>query len=111
MAQRAQARAAENVAGGATTHTAAPGSGGKTHVTSSGVHISRAQLLLIMLGVIFGLLLSSLDQTIVGPALFKIVKDLQGLEHYSWVTTGYLLTSTITVPIVGKLSDIYGRKW
>jgi EmrB/QacA subfamily drug resistance transporter len=83
----------------------------KTHVTSSGAQISRAQLVLIMLGVILGLLLSSLDQTIVGPALFKIVKDLQGLEHYSWVTTGYLLTSTITIPIVGKLSDIYGRKW
>jgi EmrB/QacA subfamily drug resistance transporter len=86
-------------------------SGGKTHVTSSGVHISRAQLLLTMAGVMLGLLLSALDQTIVGPALFKIVKDLQGLEHYSWVSTGYLLTSTIAVPIVGKLSDIYGRKW
>lgn len=83
----------------------------RTIITSSGAHISRSQLLTIMGGVMLGLLLSSLDQTIVGPALFKIVKDLRGLEHYSWVTTGYLLTSTITVPIVGKLSDIYGRKW
>jgi MFS family permease len=64
-----------------------------------------------MLGVMLGLLLSSLDQTIVGPALPKILGDLQGLQQYSWVVTGYLLTSTITVPIVGKLSDLYGRKW
>src|SRR5260221_14768976 len=80
-------------------------------VTSSGLQISQRQLLAIMGGVMLGVLLSALDQTIVGPALFKIVKDLQGLEHYSWVTTGYLLTSTIVIPIVGKLSDIYGRKW
>ncbi len=110
MAQATQARGAN----GGTSSDPASGRGAsdeKTHVTSSGVHISRGQLLLIMAGVMLGLLLSALDQTIVGPALFKIVKDLQGLEHYSWVTTGYLLTSTIAIPIVGKLSDIYGRKW
>src|SRR5260221_2868079 len=80
-------------------------------VTSSGLQISQRQLLAIMGGVMLGVLLSALDQTVVGPALFKIVKDLQGLEHYAWVTTAYLLTSTVTVPIVGKLSDLYGRKW
>ena len=62
-------------------------------------------------GVMLGMLLSALDQTVVGPAMFKIIKDLKGLEHYAWVTTAYLLTSTITVPIVGKLGDLYGRKW
>lgn len=81
------------------------------HITTSGKAISRRQLYTIMGGVMLGMLLSSLDQTVVGPALFRIVRDLHGLEHYAWVTTGYLLTSTITVPIVGKLSDLYGRKW
>src|SRR5450759_5370559 len=58
-----------------------------------------------------GMLLSSLDQTIVGTAMPKIVSDLNGLEHYSWVITGYLIASTAGVPIFGKLSDIFGRKW
>ncbi|HST88826.1 MAG TPA: MDR family MFS transporter [Ktedonobacterales bacterium] len=84
---------------------------GAMHITTSGKAISRRQLYTIMGGVMLGMLLSSLDQTVVGPALFRIVRDLHGLEHYAWVTTGYLLTSTITVPIVGKLSDLYGRKW
>ena len=69
------------------------------------------QLWVIMAGVMLGLLLAALDQTVVGPAMFKIIRDLQGLEHYAWVTTAYLLTSTVTVPIAGKLGDLYGRKW
>jgi EmrB/QacA subfamily drug resistance transporter len=83
--------------------------GGVIH--SSGAHISQQQLLIIMGGVMLGVLLAALDQTVVGPAMFKIIKDLKGLEHYAWVTTAYLLTSTVTVPIFGKLGDLYGRKW
>jgi EmrB/QacA subfamily drug resistance transporter len=64
-----------------------------------------------MAGVLLGLLLGALDQTVVGPAMPKIIGDLKGFEQYSWVVTAYLLTSTISVPIFGKLSDIYGRKW
>jgi EmrB/QacA subfamily drug resistance transporter len=64
-----------------------------------------------MISVLLGLLLSALDQTIVGPAMPRIIGDLNGFEAYSWVFTVYLLTSTITVPIFGKLSDMYGRKW
>jgi EmrB/QacA subfamily drug resistance transporter len=64
-----------------------------------------------MLSVLLGILLAALDQTIVGPALPRIVGDLQGFDRYSWVVTIYLLTSTISVPIIGKLSDMYGRKW
>ncbi|HEX5416213.1 MAG TPA: MDR family MFS transporter, partial [Chloroflexota bacterium] len=79
--------------------------------TATGVEISYRQLLIIMAGIMLGLLLSALDQTVVGPAMFKIVKDLKGLEQYAWVTTGYLLTSTITVPLAGKLGDLHGRKW
>jgi EmrB/QacA subfamily drug resistance transporter len=69
------------------------------------------QLYVILGGVMLGLLLAALDQTVVGPAMFRIIRDLQGLEHYAWVTTAYLLTSTITVPIAGKLGDLFGRKW
>lgn len=64
----------------------------------------------IMAAVMLAMLLSALDQTIVSTALPKIVGELQGLEHLSWVVTAYLLASTVTVPIYGKLSDIYGRK-
>lgn len=69
------------------------------------------QLATIMISVLLGILLSALDQTIVGPAMPRIIGDLKGFEAYSWVFTVYLLTSTITVPIFGKLSDMYGRKW
>ena len=56
------------------------------------------------------LLLASLDQTIVSTALPTIVGDLGGIQHLSWVVTAYLLTSTVTGPIYGKLGDLYGRK-
>src|SRR5215207_9363149 len=85
--------------------------GTKMVTTTSGVQISQRQLLTIMAGIMLGILLAALDQTVVGPAMFKIIQDLQGLEHYAWVTTAYMLTSTVSVPIVGKLGDLYGRKW
>ena len=64
----------------------------------------------ILGAVLLGMFLSALDQTIVGPVLPKIVSDLQGSDVYTWAVTIYLLTSTVTVPIYGKLSDLYGRK-
>jgi len=70
---------------------------------------NRARLI-IMSGVLLGLLLSALDQTIVSTAMPRIIADLGGLSYYSWVFTAYLLTSTAAVPIFGKLSDLYGRK-
>jgi EmrB/QacA subfamily drug resistance transporter len=63
-----------------------------------------------MSGVLLGMLLSSLDQTIVGTAMPRVIADLHGLEHYAWVFTAYMLASTVSVPIYGKLSDIYGRR-
>lgn len=72
--------------------------------------VSRGRLISILIGVMLGMLLASLDQTIVGTALPRIVADLGGLDHYAWVVTAYLLASTVTVPIYGKLSDIYGRR-
>src|SRR5215208_6897907 len=67
-------------------------------------------LYLTVAGLMLALLLGALDQTIVGTAMPRVVADLHGFEHYAWVTTAYLLTSTAVVPIVGKLSDLYGRK-
>lgn len=64
----------------------------------------------ILFAVLLGLFLSALDQTVVGTAMPRIVTDLNGNDLYTWVVTIYLLTSTITVPFYGKLSDLYGRK-
>src|SRR5215212_9062436 len=64
----------------------------------------------ILFAVMLGLFLGALDQTIVGPALPKIVTQLNGNDVYVWAVTSYLLTSTISVPFWGKLSDLYGRK-
>src|SRR5712691_12513868 len=73
--------------------------------------LPRRDLVLTVAGLMLGLLLAALDQTIVGTAMPRIVAELQGFEHYAWVTTAYLLTSTAVVPISGKLSDMYGRKF
>ncbi len=72
--------------------------------------LSHRAKLEILGAVLLALFLAALDQTIVGTALPRIVTDLGGNEYYNWVVTIYLLTSTITVPFYGKLSDLYGRK-
>jgi len=64
----------------------------------------------ILGAVLLGLFLGALDQTIVGPVLPRIVTDLHGADYYTWAVAIYLLTSTVSVPIYGKLSDLYGRK-
>ena len=64
----------------------------------------------IMGGMLLVLLLSALDSTIVGTAMPRVIAQLNGFDRYTWVTTAYLLTSTVTVPIYGKLSDLLGRK-
>src|SRR5579885_1329154 len=71
---------------------------------------SRRETLLTIMCVLLVMLLAALDQTIVGTAMLRIVADLNGFDQYTWVTTAYLLTSTVMVPIYGKLSDIFGRK-
>jgi EmrB/QacA subfamily drug resistance transporter len=79
-------------------------------VTSFGdLHPSRKKI--TMIGVILAMLLAALDQTIVGTALPRIVRELGGADHLTWVVTAYMLASTVTVPIYGKLSDLFGRKW
>ena len=72
--------------------------------------LSHREILIIMSGLMTGLLLAALDQTIVSTALKSIVEDFNGLNHYTWVVTAYLLTSTASTPLYGKISDLYGRR-
>jgi EmrB/QacA subfamily drug resistance transporter len=72
--------------------------------------LSRRRILLIIGALLLGMLLSSLDQTIVSTALPTIIGDLKGGSHLAWVITAYLLTSTVSTPLWGKLGDLYGRK-
>jgi EmrB/QacA subfamily drug resistance transporter len=72
--------------------------------------MSRGRTFVVTIGVLLGLLLAALDQTIVGTALPRIVSELRGLEYYSWVVTAYLVASTTMTPIAGKLGDLFGRK-
>jgi EmrB/QacA subfamily drug resistance transporter len=74
------------------------------------VPLSPRQLRIVFGGLMLGMLLAALDQTIVATALPTIVGDLGGLNHLSWVVTAYLLTSTAVTPLWGKLSDLYGRR-
>ena len=72
--------------------------------------MTHRQILLVLSGLMLGLFLAALDQTIVATALPTIAGELGGLEHLSWVVTAYLLTSTASAPLYGKVSDMYGRK-
>ena len=72
--------------------------------------LTHRQILVILAGLMSAMFLASLDQTIVSTAIRTIADDLQGLDAQAWVTTAYLMTSTISTPLYGKLSDIYGRK-
>ncbi|MGA7677512.1 MAG: MDR family MFS transporter [Dehalococcoidia bacterium] len=72
--------------------------------------LPRRQVIVTLVGVLLAMFLGSLDQTIVGTAMPRIIADLGGFAHYTWVTTAYLVTSTVVLPITGKLTDMYGRK-
>jgi EmrB/QacA subfamily drug resistance transporter len=74
------------------------------------IELPHRERIEILIAVLLGIFLAALDQTIVGTALPVIVSDLQGNEVYVWAFTSYLLTATISGPIYGKLSDIYGRR-
>ncbi|MDQ4214733.1 MDR family MFS transporter [Microbacterium capsulatum] len=91
------------------TATTAPGATRSERKQSAPIMTHR-QILLVIYGLMAGMFLSSLDQTIVGTAIRTIGDDLHGLDQQAWVTTAYLITSTISVPIYGKLSDIFGRR-
>ena len=72
--------------------------------------LDRRQTILLMASLMLGVALTALDTTIVGTAMPTIVGQLGGVELYSWVVASYLLTSTTTVPLYGRLADMYGRK-
>src|SRR5260370_9574101 len=89
-----------------------PDSPGSLAVTETG-EISKAEhhrILVILGALMMGMFLAALDQTIVATALPAIAGDLHGLNHLSWVVTAYLLTSTISTPLWGKLGGLLGRK-
>jgi EmrB/QacA subfamily drug resistance transporter len=73
--------------------------------------LPRRQLITTFVGVLLAIFLSNLDQTIVATAMPDILAQLGGFAHYTFVTTAYLVTSTTFIPITGKLTDIFGRKW
>lgn len=81
-----------------------------TDVESRGADIGPQRRNMIFVAVLLGMLLAALDQTIVATALPTVVADLGGAGHQSWVVTSYLLASTITTAVVGKLGDLFGRK-
>ena len=72
--------------------------------------LTHKEIMFVLSGLMVGLLLAALDQTIVSTALKSIVEDFDGLTHYTWVVTAYLLTSTASTPLYGKISDLYGRR-
>jgi EmrB/QacA subfamily drug resistance transporter len=72
--------------------------------------LPRRQVMITLAGVLMAIFLSSLDQTIVSTAMPQIIADLGGFAHYTWLATAYLVTSTVVLPITGKLTDMYGRK-
>lgn len=74
-------------------------------------HATRRGKAFAVFGLLLALFLVSLDQTVVGTAMPRVIADLRGFEVYAWVTTVYLLAQTAIIPISGKLGDMYGRKW
>ena len=79
-------------------------------INRQGGALSHKEIILILIGLMSGMFLSALDQSVVGTAMRTIADDLEGLELQAWVTTAYLITSTISTPIYGKLGDIFGRR-
>lgn len=81
-----------------------------TAVRAPGETLTHRQTLTVMVGLMLGMFLSSLDQTIVSTSIYTIANDLDGLSLQAWATTAYLITSTVSTPLYGKLSDIFGRR-
>jgi MFS family permease len=73
-------------------------------------HLSVREKVIIMLAVMSSLFLVALDQTIISTSLGKIVAEFQNYSALTWIVTAYLLTSTVTVPLAGKMSDLFGRR-
>ena len=92
-----------------TRPTDAPGSSDPKDAVNGNGYTHR-QVLVIFAALMVGMVLAALDQTIVATALPTIVGDLGGLDHLAWVVTAYLLATTVSTPLYGKLGDLFGRK-
>ncbi|MEV6840240.1 DHA2 family efflux MFS transporter permease subunit [Streptomyces sp. NPDC051133] len=95
------------------TMSASPARGGTAGIAASpppAGRLTHRQIMTILSGLMLGMFLAALDQTIVSTSIRTIADDLHGLSAQAWVTTAYLITSTISTPLYGKLSDLYGRK-
>ncbi|MFF7355627.1 MFS transporter [Streptomyces filipinensis] len=94
------------------TTPASPPRGGTAAIAPSAPagRLTHRQIMTILSGLMLGMFLAALDQTIVSTSIRTIADDLHGLSSQAWVTTAYLITSTISTPLYGKLSDLYGRK-
>src|SRR5476649_1933192 len=79
-------------------------------IKNSGGVMTHRQIMFVLYGMMAGMFLGALDQTVVGTSIRTIADDLNGLQDQAWVTTAYLIVSTIATPIYGKLSDIFGRR-
>ncbi|GAC1374678.1 MAG: MDR family MFS transporter [Pseudarthrobacter sp.] len=79
-------------------------------VRAAGETLTQRQVVTVMVGLMLGMFLASLDQTIVSTSIYTIANDLDGLSLQAWATTAYLITSTVSTPLYGKLSDIFGRR-
>lgn len=94
-----------------TAATAAPSSDDASPSPSAPVFTGLdRQGTLVFVGLMLGMFVASLSQTIVGPAIPRIVAELGSVEHYSWIANAAMLVSAVAVPVVGKLSDLYGRR-
>ncbi len=93
-----------------TQHELPPARAAAPHDAGEHTYLSHQQIVVVLIGLMAGMFLAALDQSIVGTALPRIVSDLGGLNHLSWVVTAYLLTATATTPLWGKISDLYGRR-
>ena len=90
--------------------TTEPATAGGAAPDSGPSYLSHKQILVILGGLMAGMFLAALDQSIVGTALPQIVSEFNSLDKLSWVVTAYLLTSTASTPLWGKISDLYGRR-
>ena len=96
--------------GGAGTGSGLAGQGGAGSAATNGQFLPPREVMIVLPGLLMAILLAMLDNLIVSTALPRIVGDLGGVAHLSWVVTAYILASTITTPFYGKLGDMYGRK-
>jgi len=90
--------------------TTAPATAGPPAAGRPSAAFTHRQILTILAGLMMGMFLAALDQTIMATATRTIADDLHGFNLQAWATTAFLITSTISTPLYGKLSDIYGRR-